>query len=53
MPTGGGDLRVLLDGPVLEVFGAFGTLAAPIASTGDTRAVSASGDGVVRAYGLR
>ena len=53
MPTGGGDLRVLLDGPVLEVFGGHGTLAAPLASTGETRTVSVTGDGWVRAYELR
>jgi len=53
MPTRGGDLRVVVDGPVLEVFGAYGTLAAPLASTGETRTVSASGDGWVRAYDLR
>jgi len=53
MPTGGGDLRVLLDGPVLEVFGAFGTLAAPIPGNGESRTILVSGAGQVRAHELR
>lgn len=52
MPMGAGDLRVVLDGPVLEVFGSCGTLAAPVASTGEFRTLSVSGDGQVRAYAL-
>jgi len=53
MPMDGVNLRVLLDGPVLEVFGARSTLAAPLASTGETRTVSVSGDGTIRAHALR
>jgi len=53
MPTDSGDLRVVLDGPVMEVFGVCGTVAVPLASTSETRTISVSGDGWVTAHALR
>jgi len=53
MPISGRHLRVLLDGPVVEIFAAGGVMAAPVASTGETRTVAATGAGAIQSYTLR
>jgi len=52
MPISGRRLRVVLDGPVMEVFTSAGVMAAPVASTAETRTVQASGDSTVLGYAL-
>lgn len=52
MPIFGRHLRVVLDGPVMEIFASAGVMAAPVASTGETRTVLASGAGTVLGYAL-
>lgn len=51
MPYSGGDIRVIIDAPVLEVSTRDGVVAAPITSTARGFAVEADGD--LRVFGLR
>jgi len=53
MPVGGRDLRVVLDGPVVEVFTMAGVTAAAMASAGPRRTVSVSGPATLHGYPLR
>jgi hypothetical protein len=46
MPWDEGPLRVVLDGPVLEVFGGRGVLAVPVPATGRDRVLTGSTDRV-------
>ena len=53
MPIGGADLRVVLDGPVAEVFTSGGVLAVPATGGAEVRTVTASGRGTVLGHPLR
>ncbi len=52
MPLSDRTLRVLLDGPVIEVFATTGTFAAPLSATSSRVQVSVTGGGRARTYEL-
>lgn len=53
MPLGGADLRIIVDGPVVELFTTAGVLAAPIPVAGEVRALELQGGAVASVWGLR
>lgn len=52
MPLTDRDVRVLIDGPVLEIFATTGVMALPIPSNGRVRLVTLSGASVLTAHAL-
>jgi beta-fructofuranosidase len=52
MPIGPGPLRVVLDGPVVEIFSTTGTLAVPVPAARGTRTLTTTGHGHATAHPL-